>query len=89
MVTLQYFVHRLKKKEASFTLRIKSCQYPLISNIFAIPDKVKADRNESNYCSKKKKKKKLFGYNFEITTIIASATIATGSGFFKDLTTDK
>ena len=40
-----------------------------------------------NYCSKKKKK--LFGYNFEITLIIASATIATGSGFFKDLTTDK
>ena len=58
----------------------------MISNIFAIPDKVKADRNESNYYSQKKK---LFGYNFEITTVIASATIATVSGFLKDLTTDK
>ena len=64
MVTLQYFVHRLKKKEASFTLRIKSCQYPLISNIFAIPDKVKADRNESNYCSKKNNNNKTLWLQF-------------------------
>lgn len=37
---------------------------------------------------KKKKKKKSFGYNFKITTIIASATTITGSGFFKDWTND-